>query len=302
MEKVNILLSSYNGEKYIAQQLDSLLAQDYPNISIHVRDDGSTDRTRQILHKYEKIGKIKVYEGDNLGFIQSFNWLLRNCNDADYYAWCDQDDLWMPDKISMAVQAIRKEEKNLPLLYISDFYWADAECNPVRRENAAPCPHTLEKRLIRSDWHGFGFTQLFNETCAKGIREKKTCILMPHDDTVYLYCLCCGKIIWGNQPAACFRRHGQNTSQQQRNGRRALSHLLWQIRYFLFEYSRETYYDRDREFLDIFREDLPDAVIDRFELYIRPGQRLRKICFRGRYRDSKKEDLATRMLFLLGKL
>ncbi len=70
--KVNIILSSYNGEKYIREQIESLLAQDYPNIEIHIRDDGSTDRTMDILKEYEEKGKIYLYTGENKGFCGSF--------------------------------------------------------------------------------------------------------------------------------------------------------------------------------------------------------------------------------------
>ena len=70
--KVNIILSSYNGEKYIREQIESLLAQDYPNIEIHIRDDGSTDRTMDILKEYEEKGKIYLYTGKTKDFAEAF--------------------------------------------------------------------------------------------------------------------------------------------------------------------------------------------------------------------------------------
>ena len=106
MKTVNILLSAYNGEKFIAEQIESLLAQDYPAVTIHIRDDGSTDRTVEIVRQYTDRPNVKLYEGENVGYRKSFAWLLANCRDADYYAYCDQDDYWMPDKISRAVRAL----------------------------------------------------------------------------------------------------------------------------------------------------------------------------------------------------
>ena len=72
MPRVNVILSTYNGEKYIEEQLASLLAQDYPNIDIYIRDDGSTDSTIMILEKYVRQGKIHLLQGENLGFCGSF--------------------------------------------------------------------------------------------------------------------------------------------------------------------------------------------------------------------------------------
>ena len=94
--KVVVLMSTYNGEKYIQEQLESILTQTYHNIKIYVRDDGSSDQTLEILKKYENENKIILLKGTNKGFIGSFLTLLKECEEADYYAWCDQDDIWLP--------------------------------------------------------------------------------------------------------------------------------------------------------------------------------------------------------------
>ena len=109
---VHILLASYNGGKYIREQLDSLLAQTYPNISIYIRDDGSTDNTVSIIQDYiagnTSSKKIVLLEngGVNLGCPASFYQILKECPPADYYAFCDQDDIWYPDKIKRAVKKL----------------------------------------------------------------------------------------------------------------------------------------------------------------------------------------------------
>ena len=103
-KEVVILISTYNGEKYLAEQLDSLLNQTYQNIKIFIRDDGSKDKTIDIIKEYQKKSeKIFLTEGKNIGFINSFFELLKLSNNADYYAYCDQDDVWMEDKIERAV-------------------------------------------------------------------------------------------------------------------------------------------------------------------------------------------------------
>ncbi len=125
--KLIVLLSAYNGEKYIREQLDSLLAQSLCGVEIFVRDDGSTDRTRGILEEYREQGMLSWIAGENLGPSQSFWQLLRNCDDADYYAFCDQDDVWDPDKLEVAVQALQQLDPVNPALYCGDVRVTDAE-------------------------------------------------------------------------------------------------------------------------------------------------------------------------------
>lgn len=125
-KKVIILLSTYNGEKYIEQQINSLLKQTYKNINIYVRDDGSKDGTLEILKKYEEKGEIFLIQGKNIGFINSFMELLKKVEKADYYSFCDQDDVWNEDKIERAVRALEKEDNDKILLYASNYEFYDS--------------------------------------------------------------------------------------------------------------------------------------------------------------------------------
>ena len=116
---VNILLSVYNGEKYLAAQLDSLFAQTYQNITIYVRDDGSEDDSLSIVRRYMqkslsepgiRMILLENEEKRNLGYMESFWTLLRESGSADYYAFCDQDDYWLPEKVEKGVAALEKED------------------------------------------------------------------------------------------------------------------------------------------------------------------------------------------------
>jgi len=98
--RVTVLLSTYNGSKYLRQQLDSLYQQTYPNIRILARDDGSSDSTRDILQDEQGKGRLELLEGHgNLGAALSFFELLNAAaaTDTEYVAFCDQDDVWHPD-------------------------------------------------------------------------------------------------------------------------------------------------------------------------------------------------------------
>ena len=86
-ELVNVLISTYNGEKYIKDQIDSILGQTYSNIKIYVRDDGSSDNTCSILEEYEKTGKIVLFRGNNVKWGKSFLTLLKKAETGAYWAF-----------------------------------------------------------------------------------------------------------------------------------------------------------------------------------------------------------------------
>ena len=112
-EKVQILLSTYNGEKYLEELIISLLDQEYSNLSILIRDDGSVDRTVEILKKYENNNNISIIFGENLGVVDSFFELIKNADaEAEFVAFCDQDDLWEQSKIFRAVNILHFANKN----------------------------------------------------------------------------------------------------------------------------------------------------------------------------------------------
>ena len=101
---IAIMLSTYNGEKYIRKQLDSLVNQSYKAyMKVFVRDDGSTDNTLSILEEYIEKINLTIIKGENVGPGKSFWKLFMNQNiNADYYAFCDQDDIWDSDKLKKA--------------------------------------------------------------------------------------------------------------------------------------------------------------------------------------------------------
>ena len=102
MKKVIVVISTYNGEKHIERQLDSIFEQIGVDIQVLIRDDCSKDNTIEVVQKYVQDhpqNKIKIIKGRNVGFAKSF-WLgLSICGDADFYAFSDQDDVWKPNKL-----------------------------------------------------------------------------------------------------------------------------------------------------------------------------------------------------------
>ena len=99
MKTVRVLLSTYNGETYLREQIDSLIKQIGLVVKIAVRDDGSTDATLDILEEYRKKGLLEYFAEENVGYRKSFLTLSSYfVGKADYYAFCDQDDVWKPNK------------------------------------------------------------------------------------------------------------------------------------------------------------------------------------------------------------
>ena len=107
MRNILVLMSTYNGEKYLKEQIDSILAQKNVEVTIQVRDDGSTDGTIRILEEYQKCGKLNWYSSTNMGPAKSFLDLVYNAPlKYDYYAFCDQDDYWKEDKLYKAIETV----------------------------------------------------------------------------------------------------------------------------------------------------------------------------------------------------
>ena len=116
MKNVLVILSTYNGEKYLREQIESVLKQENVKISILVRDDGSTDNTCNILEEYEKKGLLRWYTGKNLKPAKSFiDLIFHATNDFDYYAFCDQDDFWYFKKIYSAIEQMENNNDSIDI-------------------------------------------------------------------------------------------------------------------------------------------------------------------------------------------
>ena len=168
MKKVLVLLSTYNGEKYLKQQLDSLYNQSGVDIHILVRDDGSSDSTLEILEKYSKTkGEIDIIKGRNLGAAKSFFELAHiaqvEFTPYDYYAFCDQDDVWIKDKLISAVNLL--DTKSANKLYFCRANYVDCNTNYlgtapdikffdyttcVYRNPALGCTMVFDKKLLNN--------------------------------------------------------------------------------------------------------------------------------------------------------
>ena len=206
MEKVCVLMSTYNGEKFLKEQLDSLVAQEGVDISILVRDDGSTDHTTDILKSYEKNINLIWYEGRNLGWAQSFMDLIYHAPDCEYYAFCDQDDVWLPQKVKKAVSCLRGKESS-PYLYFSNLkYWRNGVVGGlVKQDNLSFNEYTS---LIQGS--ACGCTIVFNQKLMQLLKNKKPSFVYAHDFWVFQVAILLGNVIYDPNAYILYRQHSNN--------------------------------------------------------------------------------------------
>ena len=212
MKKIAILMSTYNGEKYLRQQLNSLFAQDQEGISVWVRDDGSTDSTHDILEEFSSKGKLHWYTGENIRSAKSFMDLVNHVDGYDYYAFCDQDDVWKPEKIKRAITLISKEEKqhpNLPVFYNSDYQLVDADMNPLPESHHKS--NTTYNAAILSSC-ATGCTVVFNKSLRKYLVAYTPAYQAMHDSWACRVCLAVGGIVLFDEDykSLFYRQHGAN--------------------------------------------------------------------------------------------
>lgn len=210
---VNILLSTYNGEKFLSQQIDSLLSQSYPNILIHIRDDGSSDATMQILESYRQShSNILVTKGENLGAAKSFFHLLLHADKmCDYFAYCDQDDIWKPDKIERAVAMHQKEDQTQPILYFSEFEIVDVNLKRIASSKSYR-NYDFKTALLQNI--PLGCTQVWNKAAQNLLVQHPPTFFYMHDWWNFLVISGIGKILYDASETLCYRVHDRNVFGQ----------------------------------------------------------------------------------------
>ncbi len=132
---ISVAMATYNGGKFLRQQLDSIFAQTYPSLEVVVTDDQSADGTVSILHEYGKKYPLRyVVNGSRLGVVGNFERAVSLCH-GDYIAFADQDDVWLPDKLALCLQkmqSIEASHPDTPVLVHTDLRVVDEQLNTVR--------------------------------------------------------------------------------------------------------------------------------------------------------------------------
>lgn len=214
MDKICVLMSTFNGERYIEEQLNSILAQkgNY-ELDLIVRDDGSEDKTLNILEQYQKrYSNISVIRGNNIGWRKSFNELIFKAGDADYYAFADQDDYWLPGKLSTAIERIKKIDKDIPVLYGSVVTEVTENLEPLPQQPLYNKKEVTGLEIMLCNL-GFGCTMVFNHAAKKlYTKSPKHMDMAGHDWLLATLCGYFGRIIFDRESLILHRRHGGNAT------------------------------------------------------------------------------------------
>lgn len=209
--QVEILMSSYNGERYIEEQIESIMKQKDIDIHLSVRDDGSSDGTVAIIRSLSETypGKISLYTGENIGYRKSFLKLLKVAADADYYGFSDQDDYWLEDKCLKGVETLKKLDTDIAL-YATGVILTDENLNITGKTDSWNMPLTVESYFTRQRLAGctYLFTKKLLELSKQYSNLKLPNEQMPdHDFVVGSIAFACGKVCLDKEPHIYHRRH-----------------------------------------------------------------------------------------------
>lgn len=213
MAKICVLLSTYNGEKFLREQLESLFAQKGVDMQLFVRDDGSKDGTVSILQEYEKAGKLTLVTGKNIGLPQSFSWLICNAPKADFYACCDQDDVWLPDKLKNGVECLEKQDNSISQLYFTSMIVVDQNLKTIVLNNIDSWidnpKNALAESLVVNKISGC--TMVFNEKLRQFYAKIPIDMVEVQDHTLNILAAATGEIHFDKNPQILYRQHGNNS-------------------------------------------------------------------------------------------
>ncbi len=308
---VRILLSAYNGEKYLKEQLDSILMQEGQSIkvSILVRDDGSFDHTQEILSAYaQRFENIFWYTGKHKGAAGSFyDLLVQTDTTADYYAFADQDDVWHKDKLAQAVRKLTQESQCMdsadqPLLYAGKVICASQNLEKqemfyYRISKKASFGNALVENIC------MGCTEVFNLELLLLVRKHLPRSNIMHDWWMYLTAAYFGKVIFDQQAYMLYRQHENNEVGMQNCWK-----LRWKNRIIYAGKIKHKLSGQASEFQEIYA-DIPAVYReDKGRLAQMCGYRksfYQRVCMAaasGIYRQNWLDDIVCRLLILIGYL
>ena len=213
--KVTILMSTYNGEQFLAEQIESIRQQTYTDWQLLIRDDGSKDRTREIIQDFcQKDNRIHFVNPDsveNLGVIKSFFHLLKH-QMSDVYFFSDQDDVWLPEKVEMQLEEAIKYDDNQPLLVYTDLKVVDQELNVVHESMIRTQSDHANTELLQEITENTvtGGVSMINQALADLWTGQEEYDLLMHDWYLALLAAAFGHLVYIDRPSELYRQHSNN--------------------------------------------------------------------------------------------
>lgn len=298
--KIQILLSTFNGEKYLRQQLDSYLRQEGDfELRVLIRDDGSLDGTREILEDYERKAGFEVFCGENVGVNQSMKRLFENSDlSCDYFALSDQDDVWREDKLRRALESLADRDSAKPQLYASLSRLTDERMNFIGMtgypKKGASYYNALTQNICQ------GHTEVFNRSLLSELRLHYPDEVHAVDWWIYLLASALGEVFYDGEDTVYHRQHGVNsvgyeTGLFKKNIRRLG---------YLREKKSRSISRQLQTFYEAYRERLPEPYRKETESYLdfdkSLPQRILWLLKTPLYRQKSWETLIFKGLYLFG--
>lgn len=214
--RIQILLATYNGARFIKQQLDSIGCQSENNLSLLISDDGSVDDTLNIIEsKVKDLHSVRMHQiilGPRKGFQVNFLNLLRSADlDCEYFAFCDQDDVWRNNKLERAILRLQESAKRgVPALYCSASILIDESGGQIGYSGTQKKVPSFENSLVQNIAPGCTF--VFNRAALFYLQRMKVLKYIAHDWMVYqIMAAIGGVIVYDQYPTIYYRCHGNNT-------------------------------------------------------------------------------------------
>lgn len=267
---VDILMATYNGEAFVEEQVQSIISQTYKEWRLLVHDDGSTDKTMEILHRLAKEDERVVVIEDGvqrLGVARNFIHLVKQ-SAAAYCMFCDQDDVWLPHKVEKMVHAIEQYNQGIPqVVYTNAFLWSP-DRGIISDKNTLTYPTTLRQTLFLNTGIQ-GAAAIFNRSMCEVIEQPLSYYAM-HDHVLLLAGICFGEVHYLHESLMYYRQHENNLTGNAPGSIAKKITLMWQNRNVplvsrehynglksFYEYFREGVRVDDRQVIEMFLS-LPD--------------------------------------------
>lgn len=207
---VQVLLSTFNGERFLPELLESVFAQTHTPISVLVRDDGSRDGTTAVLERWARNRDLVWYQGQHVGVGRSFFDLLAQADpDAAAFAFCDQDDVWLPDKLARTWRALETARHGEPVLYCSRAVVVDRHLKPIGLTALPRRGPSLANALVANI--APGCTMALNAAGRDVLLRRELVLETLHDAWAYLVIAALGRVVYDPEPSVLYRQHAGNT-------------------------------------------------------------------------------------------
>jgi glycosyltransferase involved in cell wall biosynthesis len=260
------MMSTYNGSKYIEEQIQSILHQKDVNIFLKIRDDGSNDSTISILERYDKENNITVEYCENIGWKRSFMQLAYKSDKYDFYAFSDQDDVWDSQKLIKAI--IKLEHIENPVLYYSNSTMVKEKLDVSLGILGVEAPKSNLMTLTQN--FALGCTIVINKEMMEIVKRYQVKYPFAHDIWIPILSKYFGKIIYDKESSIFYRQHQSNAEGGERKG------IITQFKDRMKNHiNHDNYYYYALEILNGYSDLLNDRDLNEMNLIINSKKRLK---------------------------